>query len=332
MKKITIFLIALLIIFNNFFCFNVHSVQAKTIISNENYNWNYIDNTLIQQLKRTRKTTEEFANSELDHCIDELMENVDHEFLDWYFNYLNQKAMEFGIPFAWLLFKLDEPLALFRSDDEKELNASQMIEKHFIGDFNRKFEKLVFNKEAEELLNKTLDRITRNYASSISMSFAMVKHHYQIPDQDWENHLNQIASLIYDTGTSKTNLSSDSFNSDLFTKVYTVVGVSIGTKLLVKTGQKIALKSSTKIAGKIGTLTLSTVAKFLDPILAVAFITWDTWDYKKMVAESRPQLRQNILDYFNQLKLSILDGSENSIMAGIDEIQNQLLYDIESLS
>jgi len=68
----------------------------------------------------------------------------------------------------------------------------------------------------------------------------------------------------------------------------------------------------------------------IDPLLAVGLLVWDVWDYDKMVNESRPVLRQNILDYLNEVKWSILCSPENSIMAAIEDVEGKIITGLES--
>jgi hypothetical protein len=67
---------------------------------NESTDWYQIDKELIDAVRRAHDSTEEFAVDELDDWLKDLMTRVDNKFLSWYFSYFNQKAMEFGVPFA----------------------------------------------------------------------------------------------------------------------------------------------------------------------------------------------------------------------------------------
>lgn len=49
-----------------------------------------------------------------------------------------------------------------------------------------------------------------------------------------------------------------------------------------------------------------------------------------MVEKSQPVLRQNLLDYLNQVKMSIFDSPENSIMAAIEEVEGKVITSVES--
>ena len=92
--------------------------------------------------------------AELNNWENELLKKVDDKFLNWYFSYGNQKLMEFGVPFAWAAFKLDSVLKVLRKEDEKDLNAEEIIKNRMIEDFNHKFQELVLNDEAEKNLKR----------------------------------------------------------------------------------------------------------------------------------------------------------------------------------
>ncbi len=66
-----------------------------------------IDQSKIEQAIATAITNahtkaESFASEQLDVWVDKLMTRVDGSFLDWYFDYFNQKKIEFSTPFVWL--------------------------------------------------------------------------------------------------------------------------------------------------------------------------------------------------------------------------------------
>jgi hypothetical protein len=89
-----------------------------------------------------------------------------------------------------------------------------------------------------------------------------------------------------------------------------------------KTGAKIAAKTGASLAGKIG-------AELLDPIVGIGILLWDVWDYNRTVAIDRPILRENIADYLEEMKLSILANPENGIMTAVDKIEGEILESIE---
>ncbi|MEO8894158.1 MAG: hypothetical protein ABI417_21950 [Coleofasciculaceae cyanobacterium] len=296
---------------------------------NESTDWYQVDKELIDAFRKVHDITEEFAGEELDEWVDNLMSKVDDKFLSWYFSYFNQKAMEFGVPFAWLTFNVDF-LNLFKNEEETDLNANQILQKRMLNDLQNKFSELVLSpEEAQTTLSKLTEKVVRYYASALSVQVATIKNSYKIPDKEWGKYLNTIASLVYDTGSSNNSLSAESLTSNLATKSLVVATAGIGSKLALN----FAGKATAKIAAKTGgAITTKLVAEAIDPFFAVGILIWDTWDYKNMVNKSRPILRQNILEHLNEVKLSILDSPENSIMAAIEEGEYKILNELESHS
>jgi len=89
-------------------------------------------------------------------------------------------------------------------------------------------------------------------------------------------------------------------------------------KLSGKAGAKIASKTGATLAGKIG-------SQLLDPIVGIGIIIWDVWDYHNTVKIERPILHDNIADYLQEVKCSLLYNSENGIMKAIGEIESEIM-------
>lgn len=308
----------------------VAAVKAATIDNEVNLqenassnNWYEIDQHLAEAIRNANDITENYAISELNNWQDELMQKVDNKFLDWYFNYANQKLMEFGVPFAWAAFELDSTFKVFRNQDEKQLNAGEVIQKRMKEDFNTKFQELVLNQESEKDFKRIVENIGKNYASALGIQFLRIKSYYKINDPNWEDHLGNISNIIYDTG----DLSIPSFNNKLLTEVQnattTLIGLKLAANFAAKVGSKLAAKAGGSIIAKTG-------AQLVDPLLLVGFLAWDVWDYQHMVETSRPELRRNISDYLDEVKYSILSSPENSIKAAIKDVESTFLAAIES--
>ena len=337
LEKTLISILTISIICGGFFV----SMETAYSVGVEN-KWNSVDKKLVQKIREVHSSSEEFANAELDDWVEKVMRNVDSKFLDWYYNYVKQKTMEFGTPFAWVFFKIDEPLKVFRNIDEKELNAGDLIQKRMIKDFNQKFNDVVFDDEFERDLKSIIERISRNHSLTLAVKFSEVKNDYNVSDQEWKNHLGKFSKIVYDTGdtqlskivynTGDTQLSKivyntgdtqpETLNSDLLTKTFTLttfaIGGKVAAKFAVKAGGKFAVKAGASVLLKQG-------IQAIDPVLGVGFLVWDVWDYKNMVSKNRPEMRQNILDYLNELKGSILYGYKNSIITALDEVESKLI-------
>ena len=286
-----------------------------------------LDSEVIKAIRNAHDSTEDFAIEELEIWVNNLMKKVDDEFLNWYFSYFNQKAMEFGVPFAWMAFGVDF-LNVLKQEDEKSLNANQIIKKRMIKDFVDKFNALVIKpEEAQKFLLQLAERTERNYASALGMKLASTKNCYNISDQEWEKYSSSLASLIYVTGNSQSSLNPSSFTSKLTTDTVIFSTAVVGGKLALTIASKVAAKIAGKAAGA---MIAKVSAQLLDPALALGILIWDVWDYDNMVKESKPVLRQNILDYLNEVKWSLLKAPENSIMASINEVESKIIAALES--
>lgn len=312
---------------------NAQTINNQEVVTQQQLqtsnSWYEIDKDLAKAVRNAYNTTEDYAINELNNWEDELLKKVDDQFLNWYFSYGNQKLMDFGVPFAWAAFTVDSVLKVLRKEDEKDLNAEEIIKNRMIEDFNHKFQELVLNDEAEKNLKLIVENIGRNYASSLGIKFAQVKYYYKIDNYEWEKHLNQISQLIYNTGNNESTLEAESFNSNLFTKTFVATTTTISLKLAAnfasKTVSKIALKTGSKIAAE---TILSTATKLIEPILIVGFLAWDVWDYNQMVAKSQPELRENISDYLNEVKQPIIEAITDTIR----NVERKFLDAIESQS
>ncbi|MBO1346444.1 MAG: hypothetical protein EBE86_003100 [Hormoscilla sp. GUM202] len=183
---------------------------------NSDRDWSEVDRYPIEAVRTAHDSTEEFATYELDRWLDHLMQKVDDRFLNWYFSYLHQKKIEFSAHFTWLFLAGDYALNRFRSEKDKNLNPNRAYQEKLIADFERKFNQLVLDPEAGgKFLRELAARVGRNYASALGKKFAQVKSAYKIPDGDWERYLNDLATLVYDTGNSKSSLSPESLTNEV---------------------------------------------------------------------------------------------------------------------
>ncbi|MGI0480496.1 hypothetical protein ACN4EE_06865 [Geminocystis sp. CENA526] len=332
-KILTILLLTFCLIFTNGFVYvqtaNAKVINEQKISNNSNYDWNKIDKLLVQKIKDIGDKTEQFAEEELNNYVDELMIDVDHKFLDWYFGFFQQKLMEYKSIIDWIAFKLDEPLKVLRKEDEKNLNSKKIIEKRLTEDFYNKFQELVLNKSAQKDFKNIIETTGKIYRNSMSLVFADIKNYYKIPDEDWNNHLGDLATLIYDTGNSQSSLSVESLSSYSLTEMFILGSATIGAKLF----SNIAIKASSKVAVKSGaSIALSTTAELVNPLVAIGFVIWEVWDYRKIVEKSRTPLRQNILDYLKELKNRTLYDSNVGIIPALEEIEAQVIEQLLSHS
>lgn len=283
-----------------------------------------IDRAIATALKDAHTQAEIFASERLDRWVDELMTRVDSNFLNWYFNYFNQKKLEFRTPFIWL------SSAVAHWVDTNQPSPSQKVAENLTEDFQSEFAKRVLRPKIAQL---ELERITRDtvnlYISELGNNLSSIQTNYKIPQGQWERYLGDIAVTIRDTEGTISNLSLKVLlggSTYLIAKAMLPVVTKVGSKVAVafagKATAKMAAKTGGAVATKIG-------AEFLDPIVGVGIIIWDVWDYQHTVNVSRPIIREAIVDYLKEVKVSLLDNPENGIMAAIYQLEGGILKSVQ---
>ena len=107
------------------------------VIDREIPNQNEIDRAIALAITDARTDAEKFASEQLDEWVDELITRVDRSFLPWYFDYFNQKKMEFSAPFVWL------SQAVAHSIDRNKTAPSVAVAEKLTADFQTEFAKRV---------------------------------------------------------------------------------------------------------------------------------------------------------------------------------------------
>ena len=284
-----------------------------------------IDQALVTALSNAHSQSESFASEQLDKWVDELMLRVDDSFLDWYFNYFNQKKMELSTPFTWL------HSAVAHWTNKNNPPPGQAVAEKLTEDFQTEFAKRVLRpKIAQFELEKITSDSINVYVSELDKNLSNIQSSYKIPQGDWERYLGDIAVTINDTEGNISNLSlkvltggSTYILAKAMIPAVTKVGSKIAVSFAGKAGAKMAAKTGGVVAGKIG-------AQLLDPIVGIGIIIWDLWDYNHTVAVEKPILRNAIYDYFKQVKISLLENPENGIMVGVNQVENGIFKSIQT--
>ncbi|TBR58807.1 hypothetical protein B4U84_23275 [Westiellopsis prolifica IICB1] len=284
-----------------------------------------IEDAIATAITNAHAQSQSFASAKLDQWVDELMTRVDQSFLDWYFNYFNQKKLEFSTPFVWLTS------AVAHWTNANHPSPTQAVAEKLTENFQTEFAKRVLRPKVAQL---ELENITKEtidfYVAKLSQNIADIQSSYKIPQGDWERYLGDIAITVNDTEGNISNLSLKILTGGsayLLTKamipVVTKVGSKVVTSFAGKAGAKMAAKTGGAVAAKLG-------AELLDPIVGVGIIIWDVWDFNHTVAVEKPILRDAISDYLQQVKLSLLDNPENGIMSAINQVENGMFKNVRS--
>jgi len=269
-------------------------------------------------IQTAHTTAETFASKELDKWETEVIARVDNSFLDWYFDYFNQKKMEFTVPFNFV-----KSAVLNRFDMTA---ASRAVSEKLTEDFQREFANRVLLPKNAQLRFQLITQDTANlYIGEVSKNVKVVQNNYNIPQVQWDKYLNDIASTISDKGNvSNLSLKVLVGGSGYLIAKPLILGVA------AKIGSKVTAKVASKAAAKVATKTGGTVASqlgvgLIDPIVGIGIIIWDLWDYNHTVKIERPILREHIVEYLKDVKKSLLTNPETGIMAAIYQLESGIL-------
>lgn len=281
--------------------------------------WHEVDKSIVEALKLSRKTAEELASSKLDVWVNKQMVRVDNDFLEWYFGYWNQQVMEISA----LWYGAEHWI-----DGDKPTSSEKVTEK-----VQEEFSKRVLRPQIAQL---ELERMTRDvvnqYAVSLRNNLKKIPQKYNIPQKDWNRHLDDIAILTNDVeGNRKVDVSLKAITTSIaagtivlakaMAPAMKAVGTKVSANLAGKAAAKMAAKTGGKVAAKAG-------GKIFGPIVGIGIIIWDVWDHNSTVNENKPILRKGIQDYFYEVKDMLLHDTESSVMSVIYIIEGNVLNTI----
>ena len=282
------------------------------------HDFSKVNQDIKNAIQTAHTTAETFASKELDKWETEVIARVDNSFLDWYFDYFNQKKMEFTVPFNFV-----KSAVLNRFDMTA---ASRAVSEKLTEDFQREFANRVLLPKNAQLKFQLITQDTANlYIAEVSKNVKVVQNNYNIPQVQWDKYLNDIASTISDKGNiSNLSLKVLVGGSGYLLAKPLILGVA------TKVGSKVTAKVASKAAAKVATKTGGTVASqlgvgLIDPIVGIGIIIWDLWDYNHTVTVERPILREHIVEYLKDVKKSLLTHPETGIMAAIYQLESGIL-------
>jgi hypothetical protein len=281
--------------------------------------WSNVDRSVAAALQTAQLDAETYASQELDLWLVELEPRVEN-FLDWYFDFTNQKIMEFKTPFIWSYAKLRHQL------DEKQPNAQAAIVANLSSSFEKEFSKRVLvprnaQLRLENIAHGTVDR----YLMALAGSLGGVQTKYHLPKGEWNRYLSDISLNIGEDG----NLSHLSLKTIAGGGTYLAAKPFILTsltKLSSKTGAKFASSATGKLAAKAGGSAIAELgATLLDPLAGVGILAWDVLDYRHTVAVDRPILKENLITYLGDMKQVLLNQPQTGVMSSIRELEKNIL-------
>lgn len=300
------------------------NVPSRTIIEKpvlKRIPWESVNLEIKEVLQKSRKIAEGSADQKLDNWIAGLMERVDKDFLEWYFSYWTQQKIGIKGLLAqiWHWVDGDSPTAAEKITEEVQLQFA-----------NRVLRPQIAQMELERIINE----IMIEYSRFLSGELEGIPEKYNIKKADWDRYLHDVAVLIRSVeGNREISLSLKALVAAgaggallMFSSLRPVlskIGSGISAKLTSKAAAKMATKTGGKVAVRAG-------GKFVGTVIAVGIIIWDVWDHYNTKKKARPVLKENINDYFLELKRSILRDPEYGIMTVIFRMEGNIVETLKS--
>ena len=284
--------------------------------------WSEIDSAIVTSLKFARAEAEVLANEEIDSWTDDLIKRIDTKFLIWYFSYWNQQKM--GLKGLWN--------SLLHSWDEEYPSAAEVLTM----EVQEKFSEMVLRPQiAHRQMENIADDVVKKYAASLQQSLQEIPNKYYLSRHEWEIHISEIAIV---TGATEGNRQTDLSLKTIYTAgvVGSVKLLAITKPMLTKMGSKVSAKLAAKSAVKLATKTGGKVAaktggKFLGAIVGVGIIIWDVYDHNETTKTQQPILRENLIDYLETLKYSLLHESKSGLITILIDIENRYIDAISKI-
>jgi hypothetical protein len=285
----------------------------KTVV--EKVDWSQVNKEIGKVMNEARLETEKLASESLDRWVDKNMTRVDNDFLKWYFSYWTQQELGLKALLAqvWHWVDSDGPSAA-----EK---ITQIVQEEFT---NRVIRPQIAQLEMERIINE----IVSYYSALLKGKLEEIPGEYNIKPADWERYISDISVMVKNVEANRSTsiplkalVGVTAGGAIVVVRalrpVITRIGAGISSKLAAKSAAKMAAKTGGKVAAKTG-------GKFLGTIIAIGIIIWDVWDHHATVKKAKPVLRQNIYDYLNEVKRSILHDPEYGIMTIIYQMEQGL--------
>lgn len=268
-------------------------------------NWQKVDSELAVTLQKARENAREYAAQEIDKWIVSMMERVDNSFLDWYFNYWTQQVLglkglyQYGVHYVL----------------ENQPTASEKLTEEIQAEFTAR---VLQPQIAQKVLERVIHETAVRYIDELRSELDRIPQTYGISRARWQSYLEDIAITTRAVeGSRETPLTLKAVTVSggggailLAANIKTMLG-KVSAKIMAKSSGKLASKMAAKTGGKV---VAKVGGKFFGTIAGFGVLVWDIWDHSITEQNNRPQLRQSLVAYFDELKLLLLDDPEFGIM------------------
>ncbi|MBX2818122.1 MAG: hypothetical protein KTR29_00530 [Rhodothermaceae bacterium] len=270
-------------------------------------------------MKESRRTAQEFAESRMNDWTDQLKMRVDGDFLDWYFDYVQQQKMG-------LMYLGNKAKGAWTGEDD-------LAENELMNYIQSEFSDQVMRPEiARYEVERIAEETAQVYIQTLQDRLVQIPIEYNLTDEEWGQYLDDITKITYNTEGNrdfpfalKTLYGAGAFGAVTVTsRVARGVGrstVNAGGKVIGRTAGAVAVNASAKMGKQAGR---KIAGKVLGAAIGVGLIIWEIWDYNETVAVERPRLSQQLNDYLEEVEKELLYDSEAGILTVLDDLESEV--------
>lgn len=278
--------------------------------------WDQVDGELLASMQRARAEARTLAEARLDAWIAGLVERVDEDFLEWYFGYWNQQV--FGIQ------------GIYQSvahwvDGDQPTAAEKLTE-----ELQEEFTHRVLRPQVAQL---RLERITIEvvdlYVNRLRQDLQGIPERYDITPADWDRYLEDIAVLSQSAGQVRgvpltlkavtgATVTGSVVLAGVMRPALTRLGAHVSGRVWGRAISQAAGQMAAKTGGKVAA---RTGGKLLGWIVGVGIVVWDVFDHYQTRRNAEPLLRQNLIEYLEEMKLALLEDADAGVMGVIQSME-----------
>jgi hypothetical protein len=291
-------------------------LQTQAPVPVPQTDWQGVDRSVEEALKAAHRAAETAAQSKLDAWSATLMGRVDADFLPWYFGYWNQQALGLRSAFYWTT----HALGISQSDAGERITWE--IQQQFA---QRVMRPEIAQMELERMAQETL----QVYVDELNPKLAAIPKDYKIPQGEWLRYLNEIAVLTSQVEgnrqvsiTLKTVAATTAGGGLILARAMApeikTLGARVTGKMTGTAAGELAVRTGGKMAARVG-------GEALGEIIGLVVIILDVADHYRTKRTELPILRKNILEYFGEVKKSLLHDPEHGVITALDKIETTIV-------
>ncbi len=289
---------------------------AKGFLFQRNRVRDSLNKRVLSEIRSARNYAEVYASDSVDNWIDDLKYRVDNSFLEWYFSFTNKRWREDRAVVGSVLSKIGV----------QEFDVKKSFASNFKDGF---YERVIDPASISEKYEKIRENTLKVFLTQLSYKLPVIKSDYSIPDEEWEDYINQI-SLDHGIFSNKELFpASPSLGSIIFAgnKAGSIAFAKLGLQPLSVKGEALSLKmlqaASTKFGLKFfGGALLSKLSGAIDPAILIGLPLYEVWHYySKEMPPARLAMRESLEESLKELGNEFLFQEDIGIMVLIDDIE-----------